>query len=73
MVFCLPGSRVFGGCPVVERLVGSVVVVLESPVLKQQQLGLVEGVEGFHVEQLSSYVAVERFRVGICHGAPDSM
>jgi hypothetical protein len=44
--------------------VGAVVVVLQPPVL-DQELGFVEGVEGFHVEQLVSEVAVERFGVGI--------
>ena|SRR5947209_6433645 len=39
-------------------------VVFEPPVF-DEELGFVEGVEGFHVEEFSSEVAVERFGVGI--------
>jgi hypothetical protein len=42
---------------VVEGLVGVVVVVLLAPVF-DEQLGFVEGVEGFHVEEFASGVAV---------------
>jgi hypothetical protein len=48
-------------------LVGAVVVVLESPVF-EEELGFVECVEAFHVEELAAEVAVERFDVGVLPG-----
>ena len=42
-------------------------VVLEPPVV-EQELGFVETVEGFHVEELAAEVAVEGFDVGILPG-----
>jgi hypothetical protein len=45
-------------------LVGSVVVILQAPVF-DEELGFVEGVEAFHVEEFASEVAVEGFGVGI--------
>ena len=48
MGFRSPAASILGWGLVVEGLVGSVVVVLEAPVF-DEQLGFVEGVEGFHV------------------------
>jgi hypothetical protein len=42
---------------IVQGLVGSVVVVLGPPVV-DQQLGFVQGVEAFHVQQLPAEVAL---------------
>ena len=58
MGFLSAAACVFGWGLVVEGLVGAVVVVFQPPVF-YEELGFVEGVEGFHVEELSSEVAVE--------------
>lgn len=58
--FLISSGMALGGGLVVEGLVGAVVVAFEPPVF-DEQLGFVEGVEGFHVEQFSSQVTVERF------------
>jgi hypothetical protein len=60
------------GREVAEGLVGSVVVVVVSPVL-DQDLRFVEGVEGLQFEQFAAEVAVEGFEVRVLPGAPGSM
>jgi len=50
-----------------ERHVRSVVVVFEAPVL-DEDLGLEQGVEGLHLEQLPAQVPVEGLYVGILPG-----
>ena len=62
-----PGSGKGGWGLVAERLVGSVVVVFEPPVL-EEHFGFVEGVERFEVEELAAEMPVERLDVGILPG-----
>ena len=52
-----------------KRHVGPVVVVFHPPVV-DEHLGLEQGVEGLHLEQLASEVPIEGLHVGILPGSP---